>query len=66
MIENENKMLALLNLMLLVAFYVLRHLSCMEASPLASMHDKQRTQIHDMLPQLYYNETFILLTRDFS
>jgi hypothetical protein len=25
------------------------------ASPLASLHHKQRTQIHDMLPQHYYN-----------
>ena len=36
------------------------------ASPLASLHEKQRTQIHDMLPEHCYNETFILLTRDFS
>jgi hypothetical protein len=34
--------------------------------PLASLHEKQRTQIHDMLLQHYCNETFILLTRDFS
>ena len=27
---------------------------------------KQRTQIQDMLPQQYYNEIFIILTRDFS
>ena len=33
---------------------------------LASLHEKQGTQMHDMLPQHYYNETFILLTRDFS
>ena len=26
------------------------------ASPLASLHEKQRTQIQDMLPQQYYNE----------
>ena len=26
------------------------------ASPLASLHEKQRTQIKDMLPQQYYNE----------
>jgi len=24
--------------------------------PLASLHEKQRTQIQDMLPQQYYNE----------
>ena len=29
------------------------------ASPLASLHEKQRTQIQDMLPQQYYNEKFI-------
>ena len=33
---------------------------------LASLHEKQRTQIHDTLPQQYYNEIFIILTRDFS
>ena len=32
----------------------------------ASLHEKQRTQIQDMLPQQYYNEIFIILTRDFS
>ena len=26
------------------------------ASPLASLHKKQRTQIQDMLPQQYYKE----------
>ena len=26
------------------------------ASPLASLHEKQRTQIQDMLSQQYYNE----------
>jgi hypothetical protein len=36
------------------------------AEPLASLHEKQRTQIHNMLPQHYYNETLILLTRDFN
>ena len=25
-------------------------------SPLASLHEKQRTQIQDILPQQYYNE----------
>ena len=34
--------------------------SCREASglasPLASLHEKQRTPIQDMLPQQYYNE----------
>jgi len=34
----------------------LRCLSCREASGLASLHDKQRTKIQDMLPQQYYNE----------
>ena len=33
---------------------------------LASLHQKQRTQRQDMLPQQYYNEIFIYLTRDFS
>ena len=32
----------------------------------ATMHEKQRIQRQDMLPQQYYNETFIFLTRDFS
>ena len=27
-----------------------------EKSPLASLHEKQRTQIQDMLPQQYYKE----------
>ena len=27
-----------------------------QVSSLASLHEKQRTQIHDMLPQQYYNE----------
>ena len=47
-------------------------------SPLASLHEKQRTgyaattilkqrtQTHDMLPQQYYNVIFIFLTRNFS
>ena len=26
------------------------------ASPLASLHEKQRAQIQEMLPQQYYNE----------
>ena len=30
------------------------------------MHEKQRTQIQDMLPQQYYNEKVRTLTRDFS
>ena len=35
--------------------------------PLASLHEKQRTQIQDMLPQQYYNEKkSIFLTSDFS
>jgi hypothetical protein len=38
----------------------------MDCSLLTSLHHKQHTQIHDMLSQHYYNETFILLTRDFS
>ena len=37
-----------------------------QVSPLAPLHEKQRTQVHDMLPQQYYNEIFIFLTRDFS
>ena len=32
----------------------------------AGRHETQRTQIQDMLPQQYYNEIFIILTRDFS
>ena len=35
-------------------------------SPLASQHEKQRTQTQDMLPQQYYNEKVHILTRDFS
>ena len=35
-------------------------------SPLASLHEKQRTQIQDTLPQQYYNEKFHILTRDYS
>ena len=35
-------------------------------SPLASLHEKQRTQIQDKLPQQYYNEKVLILTRDFS
>ena len=30
-----------------------------DCSPLASLQEKQRTQIQDMLPQQYYNEKFI-------
>ena len=33
---------------------------------LASLHEKQRTQIQDMLPHQYYNEKVHILTRDFS
>jgi len=33
---------------------------------LTCLHEKQRTQIHDMLPQQYYNEILIFLTRGFS
>ena len=40
-----------------------RCFSCREASPLASMHEKQHT---DMLPQQYYDEKVHILTRDFS
>ena len=29
--------------------------------PLASLHEKQRTQIQDMLPQQYYNEKVHIL-----
>ena len=29
-------------------------------------HEKQRTQIQDMLPQQYYKEKVHILTRDFS
>ena len=36
------------------------------ASPLASLHEKQRTQKQDILPQQYYNEKLHILTRDFS
>ena len=36
------------------------------ASPLASLHEKQRKQMQDMLPQQYYYENVHILTRDFS
>ena len=36
------------------------------AISIASLHEKQRTQIQDMLPQQYYNEKVHILTRDFS
>ena len=37
-----------------------------QVGPLASLHEIQRTQIQDMLPQQYYNEKVHILTRDFS
>ena len=39
---------------IVVAAYPVRGLAI--SSPLASLHEKQRTQIQDMLPQQYYNE----------
>ena len=47
-----------------VAAYPVRCFSCREA--LASLHEKQRTQIQDMLPQQYYNDKVHILTRDFN
>jgi len=37
-----------------------------QVSPLASLHEKQGTQIQEMLPQQHYNEKVHILTRDFS
>ena len=33
---------------------------------LYGLKKKQRTQIHDMLPQQYYNKKIHILTRDFA
>ena len=34
-------------------------------SPLASLHEKQRTEIQDMLPQQYYNEKIHIFNKWF-
>jgi hypothetical protein len=39
--------------------FILRCFSCWEASR-ASQHEKQRTQIQDMLPQQYYKVEYLI------
>ena len=47
------------HILYLCTLFLVQIMEIQYESPLASLHEKQRTQIQDMLPQQYYNEKFI-------